>query len=190
MPRRRAEEREALARAAFDLFAEQGVGAVSVEAICATAGLDEVAFQQHFENKSDLVRSVVEEWSEAHLRRLHELDGEDAPFEEKVWRLVEERRRLREQLGPMTLRGLGSSEPELARFVGERREENRDRFAAFLVAAQERGEVRDDVAPELMVAMLEQIDALQVDRSVIELAGGEQRFLEAALGIFFRGVLK
>src|SRR5215470_788296 len=54
------ETREALLRAAMGEFAEHGLDAPSLDAICARAGFTRGAFYVHFRDREDLVAAVME----------------------------------------------------------------------------------------------------------------------------------
>lgn len=54
------ETREALIEAATAVFAEQGLDAPSLDAICARAGYTRGAFYVHFKDRDDLVAAVME----------------------------------------------------------------------------------------------------------------------------------
>jgi AcrR family transcriptional regulator len=54
------ETREALIRAAIELFAEDGLEAPSLDAICERAGYTRGAFYVHFRDRDDLVVAVME----------------------------------------------------------------------------------------------------------------------------------
>jgi len=70
--RRRQHTRERLLDAAFDLFAEEGVDATSIEAVCERAGFTRGAFYSNFESKYALLLALA---AREHRRRLHELRG-------------------------------------------------------------------------------------------------------------------
>ncbi|HEV8325039.1 MAG TPA: helix-turn-helix domain-containing protein, partial [Myxococcota bacterium] len=53
------ETREALVRAAMQAFAEEGLDAPSLDAICARAGLTRGAFYVHFASRDDLIVAVM-----------------------------------------------------------------------------------------------------------------------------------
>ena len=53
--------RQALLRAGFDIFGEQGYAAASVGAICAAAGVTTGALYHHFGDKTELFAAVAEE---------------------------------------------------------------------------------------------------------------------------------
>ncbi|MBO3088068.1 TetR/AcrR family transcriptional regulator [Cellulomonas dongxiuzhuiae] len=68
--RRRRHTRERLLDAAFDLFADEGVDATSIEAVCERAGFTRGAFYSNFDNKYALLLALA---AREHQRRLHEL---------------------------------------------------------------------------------------------------------------------
>ena len=68
--RRRLHTRERLLDAAFDLFAEEGVDATSIEAVCERAGFTRGAFYSNFESKYALLIDLA---AREHDRRLGEL---------------------------------------------------------------------------------------------------------------------
>ena len=68
--RRRRHTRERLLDAAFDLFAEEGVDATSIEAVCEHAGFTRGAFYSNFDSKYALLLALA---AREHRRRLREL---------------------------------------------------------------------------------------------------------------------
>ncbi|MCC2315901.1 TetR/AcrR family transcriptional regulator [Cellulomonas xiejunii] len=68
--RRRRHTRERLLDAAFDLFADEGVDATSIEAVCERAGFTRGAFYSNFDSKYALLLDLA---AREHRRRLQEL---------------------------------------------------------------------------------------------------------------------
>lgn len=68
-PRRR-RTRERLLDAAFDLFAEDGVDATSIEAVCERAGFTRGAFYSNFASKHELLLALAGREQERHLAEL------------------------------------------------------------------------------------------------------------------------
>jgi len=68
--RRRQHTRERLLDAAFDLFADEGVDATSIEAVCERAGFTRGAFYSNFDSKYALLVALA---AREHGRRLREL---------------------------------------------------------------------------------------------------------------------
>jgi AcrR family transcriptional regulator len=69
----REETRERLFEAAAEVFAEQGIGAASVEAITSAAGLTRGAFYSNFASKDDLIAAMLADHVAQTTRRHMEL---------------------------------------------------------------------------------------------------------------------
>ena len=69
----RQETREQLFEAAAEVFAEQGIGGASVEAISAAAGLTRGAFYSNFGGKDDLIAAMLADHVEQTVKRHLEL---------------------------------------------------------------------------------------------------------------------
>ena len=100
VPRRRAdakqETRDALVAAALAEFAEHGLDAPSLDAICARAGYTRGAFYVHFRDRDDLLIAVVQHAMAAFLDEViaagdeaHDLERTIGRFAEAVARSVE-----------------------------------------------------------------------------------------------------
>ena len=63
----REETREKLFQAAAEVFEEQGIGAASIEAIAAAAGLTRGAFYSNFADKDELIAAMLEDHVEQAL---------------------------------------------------------------------------------------------------------------------------
>jgi AcrR family transcriptional regulator len=69
----REETREKLFQAAAEVFEEQGIGATSIEAIAAAAGLTRGAFYSNFADKDELIIAMLEDHVDRSIRHHHEL---------------------------------------------------------------------------------------------------------------------
>ena len=69
----REETREKLFEAAAEVFEEQGIGAASIEAIAAAAGLTRGAFYSNFDDKDDLIIAMLEDHVERSLKHHRDL---------------------------------------------------------------------------------------------------------------------
>jgi AcrR family transcriptional regulator len=69
----REETREKLFQAAAEVFEEQGIGAGSIEAIAAAAGLTRGAFYSNFADKDELIIAMLEDHVERSIRHHREL---------------------------------------------------------------------------------------------------------------------
>lgn len=72
LSRRRQRTRERLLDAAFDLFADDGVDATSIEAVCERAGFTRGAFYSNFASKHELLLALAGREQGRHLAELRE----------------------------------------------------------------------------------------------------------------------
>lgn len=70
------ETREALLRAGMEMFAEQGLDAPSLDALCARAGFTRGAFYVHFRDREDFIVAVMEEATKSFLAAIMAARGE------------------------------------------------------------------------------------------------------------------
>ncbi|MFI8633869.1 TetR/AcrR family transcriptional regulator [Microbacterium sp. NPDC077663] len=85
MARSRENTRARLLEAAHEVFAEVGLDAASVEAICERAGFTRGAFYSNFESKDELFLALIRQLSEDKLDevsvRVRRLSGTDSPVD-------------------------------------------------------------------------------------------------------------
>ncbi|MCW2858094.1 MAG: TetR/AcrR family transcriptional regulator [Marmoricola sp.] len=136
--RRKAEVRERILQAAFDLFLSQGMEATKLEDICARADVANRTFFNHFATRQDMVRALAER----RLANLHDVlfDLVDEPvptrllglFDNIATVLVDSGDTYREMIGTM----LGT-----VGFGGERGSGLHDTFLELIKDGVSRGEV-------------------------------------------------
>ena len=182
--------RARIVQAARALFQRHGMRRITVQEICAEAAVSKMTFYRYFTNKVDLARHLLEEWSEQISARLTEIDALDLPFHDKVALVVTERVQLARDLSPEFIAELYSADASLADFLKRQGHENRRRFMAFVVAAQARGEVREDLNPELILAILDKLNDLARDDAVVALFPDYVELTRQVNTLFFYGVLE
>jgi len=69
----RDDTKEKLFEAAAEVFEQQGIGAASIEAIAAAAGMTRGAFYSNFESKDDLIIAMLEDHVERSLKHHRDL---------------------------------------------------------------------------------------------------------------------
>jgi AcrR family transcriptional regulator len=154
------ETRAALIRAGLAAFAEEGLDAPSLDAICARAGYTRGAFYVHFSDRDDFLVAVMESVLGDFLDAIiaDESDGDD--LEQTVSRFAS----ALVQGNPVT-GAPGSMRTHHLIDVCCRSQAIRERFLAMLGEAQQRvaravedsqraGLVRDDLTPDAIAAML------------------------------------
>lgn len=82
---RRADRRERLLTAAFELFGSQGYAATSIERLCATAGVSTRNFYQEFDGRDAVLIALHDRFTaQATAATAEVLDTADAPLERRI----------------------------------------------------------------------------------------------------------
>lgn len=153
------ETREALLRAATDLFRDEGLDA-SLDAICARAGYTRGAFYVHFQGRDALIAAVIERLVHTLIDTLLGPEDNDEHFLVLVQRFLST-----VASGRYPISRDGSLRPHqlldaCARSVAVRKqyagliETGTGRLASALRRAQERGELRGDLDPQQIARLL------------------------------------
>jgi len=154
------ETRAALIRAGLAAFAEEGLDAPSLDAICARAGYTRGAFYVHFAGREEFVVAVMESVLGEFLDAILGADSEGADLERTIRRFAD----ALVEGNPVT-GAPGSMRTHQLIDVCCRSPRIRERFLAMLAEAQRRieraalagqraGVVRKDVAAHSVAAML------------------------------------
>jgi len=145
--------RDAILNSALELLDQVGFAALSIEAIAARAGVGKATVYRWWKHKAEIVM-------EAFLARVQpELDFPPGEAFEDALRnqLLRVSRIFASKMGPVigTVIGAGQSEPELLRaFYTSWIEPRRAQARKMLQEAMDRGEVRDDVPPDIILDLL------------------------------------
>lgn len=139
------------------LFAEHGYDAVSISAIAEAAGVSKANVFHHFTCKNTLYLAVLRHSCRDAARHLDDL-GSDAPLAARFGQFVAAHLASildNEQVTRLSLRELLSHDPRQGRDLAEQvYGEKFARFVEILRAGQQSGELRRDVDPAVVAAVL------------------------------------
>jgi AcrR family transcriptional regulator len=156
--RRRELTREALIRAARELFARRGFHGASLEEIADAAGFTRGAIYKNFATKEELFFAVFDAETERQLATLSDALDESARDVSDVSALIEAWNRLRHRdwfILTLEFRLYALRNPEVReRFSAHQRLE-RDKIARFLEAQAEAYDVRFKVAAETLAVIFQ-----------------------------------
>ncbi|WP_022882216.1 TetR/AcrR family transcriptional regulator [Gryllotalpicola ginsengisoli] len=166
--RRRENTRERLIEAAFEVFAEQGVSAASVEAIVERAGFTRGAFYSNFESKVELFFAIADERYAASAEGLAagvddifaDALPEGAPITAKAVEGVVARvlalahTEPKWELFELEFEALALRDPEIAARYAGHQQLVIEGLARLLAAALERGGLRFTLPPEQATRLL------------------------------------
>jgi TetR/AcrR family transcriptional regulator len=144
--------------AARALFSEQGVDAVSIQAIATQAGVSKATVFHHFANKEALYIEVIRSGIRYSSEDVSTLIASDAPFEERFLSLIQSQ--LRDMLDDprgtrLVLREVTNGNVERAKMIATEIFSQRiSQRIAFFENARDRGELREGIEPILCDMLL------------------------------------
>lgn len=120
-------------REGFRLLADEGDGALTVEALCQSLDRSKGSFYHHFDGRSGFVEALLGEWERAATDRLIEAGRAEAPVEERLREVNRQASGLRNARLERAIRSWAAREPA-AREVQDRVDRRRLAFLEELCA--------------------------------------------------------
>ena len=178
---RHSEKQAQLIRTATELFTRFGSRRVTIEEICRKAGVSKMTFYKYFRNKVDLVRTIRDQWVEEGFRKFDEIDAMDIPFPQKVDRMTQWKAAFSASLHAEFIQELVSLE--------DVEDKIKRRYLTNIKKAQDRGEVRADIDPELLWVVTEQLYELVRTGAWKRVTSDFSRFQKQLRLLIFYGLL-
>jgi TetR/AcrR family transcriptional regulator len=152
------EATERILATAEQMFAEHGFDAVSMNAIAEAAGMSKANVFHHFTSKQDLYIAVLRNACRDASQHLDELGSDQVPLAARFGEFARAHLENLLEHGQVTrliLRELLNDNPRQVQELAEKvYGEKFARFVAILRAGQEAGELRADVDPAMVAALL------------------------------------
>ena len=174
---------------ALDLFQQFGIKRIPVEEICQKAGVSKMTFYKYFKNKNELVRYMWEKGFEQALAKFDEIQALDIPFEKKLQLILKMKEETSAKMSHEFALDYFYASADLKDFFEKLSRESISRFLKFLKNAQEKGEVRPDIRPEFLLAIINNIKLMIKDEALISSYPSYQDFVMEVNNFIFYGVL-
>ncbi|RCX17886.1 TetR family transcriptional regulator [Anaerobacterium chartisolvens] len=117
--RRTQKKRDAIVKAAQELFSEKGIAAVSVTDIAAKANVSRVTLFKYFGDKEALAKEAMFSWIELLMKEYETILSSTKPFHKKLLELLNTRLAGRERIGERFIHSTAWDDPELLRLIKE-----------------------------------------------------------------------
>ena len=177
--------------AAQKLFYRFGIKKVSIEEICKEAKVSKMTFYKYFPNKIALAKSVLDAVFAVSIDMTHKVLKEDAPFIEKMNKLVQWKINYNKDASMTFIRELYASEdadPEIIGHIRDEIKKNLQRYIEDFVKAQQEGWIRKDIKPQLFIAMLNQMAVLSGDEKVLSAYDNATELISEMSKLFIYGI--
>lgn len=171
------------------IFTQHGIRRVSVEEICQKAGVSKMTFYRYYESKIVLAEEIVRAIYEEAFAHFDILYGSEAKVEEIFEQIISYKQKLAEEFGPALLEDFLNPASPLAHFVAEMKKRGMNQFMKFLAERQARGEVRNDIRPEFILAMVNKLQELAFDKDIRALYRDQADMVREVNTFFFYGIV-
>jgi AcrR family transcriptional regulator len=179
-----------LIAAARDLFMQYGIKRVTVGEICEKAGVSKMTFYKYYKNKTDLALFILNKEFEEGLKRYKRIMDRDVPYSEKAKEIIQLKLDSSEDIGEEILKDLmASSIPEVAEMMHKITKENFKLFFDDMTTAQKKGEIRKEINPHFIIAMLGRMQDMAADENVLSMYESPQALTSEIINFFFYGIL-
>jgi AcrR family transcriptional regulator len=174
-------KRKQLIQTGEALFVKHGMRRVTVEEICRQGGVSKPTFYKYFKNKAALALRIVELWIEEALQRIDEIENTKASFPEKLKQILAVKQGISARPGPEFLEDLISLNIDLSYAL--------QRVMGFLVKAQQEGDIRADVRPQVLMAAFNLLNSMQHDPNIRGLYEDAETLAGDVFKLFHYGAL-
>ncbi|HEX2962241.1 MAG TPA: TetR/AcrR family transcriptional regulator [Ignavibacteriales bacterium] len=174
---------------AEELFQKYGFRRVTIEEICQKASVSKMTFYKYFANKDELIKFMMETWFRESERIMREVMEKEIPFNEKILLLLKLKEEYSQKLSLEFFAEYISPEGDLALFIKEFYHKSIAVFIDFVKKAQEKGEVRRDIKPEFLIAVLNQLLEMAKNQDLVKLYPSVTDFSLEVNNFFYCGIL-
>lgn len=171
-----------LIETAKDLFFKHGIKRVTIEEICEKSNVSKVTFYKYFENKMKLAELIKDELIDQGFAKFDEINNLEISFPEKIDQMTQWRI---DFFSKMT-----SEFIEDVMNIEELYKEIKVRYLKNIVSAQENGEIRNEISPELIWLVTEKLNEIVKDGSWRNVFLDYKEFQKQLRKMYFYGLLE
>jgi AcrR family transcriptional regulator len=172
-----------------ELFMRHGIKRVTIEEICAKAQVSKMTYYKYFENKIELVKYIFNRWFDEFQERAEEVLAVRKPFTEELGFLFQWKLDLVAKMSPEFIEEFLHLDPELTEFMIAYNQRSYELFRDLLIDWQRCGDIRQELKPEFIMAVLDKIQELYHDDNLRKLYDSDIDFIREAHNVLFFGVV-
>jgi len=174
-------KRQALLDMGKMLFLKHGVKRVSVEEICRESSVSKVTFYKYFKNKNELLLTIRENLMDEGFSKFDEINKEDITFLEKVNRMSLWRKEFFNKLEGEFLYEIIELDVVSKKYM--------DRYKENILIAQGKGEICQEISPELVILITEKLFEITKEGKWKESFDDYKTYQDQLRSIIFFGLL-
>jgi AcrR family transcriptional regulator len=183
------EKQQEILKTALDLFQQFGIKRIPVEEICQSAGVSKMTFYKYFKNKTELVRFMWEKGFEQALEQFDKIRRMEIAFEDKLQLMLKLKDESTAKISHQFALDYFYATPDLKDFFEQLAGNSMKHFLDFIKEAQQKGEVRPDIKPQFLLAVINNIKLLVKDDQLINLYDSYHDFVMEVNNFIYYGIL-
>jgi AcrR family transcriptional regulator len=178
-----------LLESAGGLFKRYGIRRVSVEEICRHAQVSKMTFYRYFNDKIDIARTMLIGMMEQAFVEYRAIMDSDDSYTDKVTKIIQFKLEKSEDMGTAFFREVFNGPySELHSVMEEGTAKTMDMAREDFIKAQKQGDIRQDVKPEFLIFLVNQMRTWASDPTLAGLYPSPKEMVVEMTKFFFYGV--
>ena len=179
-----------LVSTAHELFMRHGIRRVTVEEICLESNISKMTFYKYFKNKIELIKYILNQINTEQMSAYREIIAQNIPYPDKVKNMIQVKDEFTKMLSQEFINDLYKNPiPEIAEMIENFKEEIVNEVLNDLKDAKNRGEIRENLKPELILYFLNHMRDMIKEETLSNIYQSPNEFIMELTNFFFYGIL-
>ena len=175
---------------AQDLFMRFGIRKVSVEEICSEANISKMTFYKYFKNKIELIKYLLRQIFSEQMNAYRDIMKHKIPYPDKVKNIIQTKDEYTKIISQEFIHDLYKNPiPEITDLIEKYKDEMLNEVLNDLKDAKERGDIRENVKPELILYFLNHMREMVKDGKLLSVYNSPNELIMELTNFFFYGIL-
>lgn len=181
---------QSIYNAARTLFWKHGMKRVSIEEICAEAGVSKMTFYKYFANKNDLAKNLLDRFFTNSMEEYRRIMDSEEPWSSRVRQAIKFKLESTHDFSQQLIQEMyKSGEPEILAFIQEWSARSLSMLMDDFRQWQAKGEVRADIKPEFLLLMLGKMAEIVTDEKIAGLYNTSEEMVHELINFYFYGLM-
>ncbi|HCX98645.1 MAG TPA: TetR/AcrR family transcriptional regulator [Bacteroidales bacterium] len=177
-------------KTAKSLFWKHGIRRVTIEEICKEAGVSKMTFYKFFKNKEALAEYLLVELLTGWHNQYRAIMNNNIPFTTKIKLVISLEQEASKDMGEEFIKDIYNNEfTELQKLIDIEKDKYNTELVQDMIKAQKQGDIRNDVKPEFILYLLEDIGSKVMDEKLSALYSSKQELILELTNYFFYGIM-
>lgn len=148
-----------------------------------------MTFYKYFKNKIDIAKAMLDLIYDESYKKMDDIDAQPIPFSEKIKLFLKLKEEYVNRFGKSFVMDYMAMIPEMQEWFQNMANEAYQRVIVVIQNAQDKGEVRKDMKPEFIIAMLNNMMELVKNKELVDLYPDYTDFVMEVNNFFYYGIL-